>query len=186
MAATTTSAQVIATVVTIKGEAYARNQQGEMRLLKVGDALYQGETVVTKAGGQVELAFADGHVMAVLPNETFQLSPEAVAGMRPAQEEAAVSAADIQKVIQAIEQGLPIDEQLAAAAAGVSGAGENAGHSFVRLLRIAEGVEPLAYQFPYPQEVVIREPVGIVVEEVIPTNNPPVVGTGSTTSPRKA
>lgn len=163
--AAATSAQVVATVVAIKGEAYAVNAQGEKRLLKAGDAIYEGEKVVTAAGGQVELAFADGHTMVVLPNETFQIGADMMAEAQPAPQEAAVNTADIQKVIQALEQGLPIDESLEAAAAGVSGGGDNAGHSFVQLLRISEGLDPLAYEFPYPLAYEIREPGGVATEE---------------------
>ena len=52
--------RVVATVVRIDGQVFARNADGEVRLLKEGDTLREGEVVITGAGSRVELAYADG------------------------------------------------------------------------------------------------------------------------------
>ena len=46
----------IATVVSVVGKAYARNADGELRELRNGDVLVEGETVVNPDGGRVELS----------------------------------------------------------------------------------------------------------------------------------
>ena len=55
----------IATVASATGKAYARNADGELRELRTGDVLKEGETVVTPDGGRVELVtdrwLAPGH-----------------------------------------------------------------------------------------------------------------------------
>lgn len=50
----------IATVVTITGQAWARDPDGNLRELAVGDVLEEGETLVTSSNGNVQLDFDDG------------------------------------------------------------------------------------------------------------------------------
>ena len=132
--------QAVATVISVEGQAFARTPAGQMRALKAGDVIREGETIVTLAGGQVQLAFVDGHILSVLPNETYHFSAETSASTRPSAAEASLAAGDIERVIQALERGENIDDVLDPTAAGVDGAGENSGNGFVRLLRIVEGV----------------------------------------------
>ena len=49
-----------ATVIAITGQAWARDEDGNLRELAIGDVLQEGETLVTSADGRVELDFADG------------------------------------------------------------------------------------------------------------------------------
>ena len=49
----------IATVLSISGQAWARDASGNLRELRVGDTLLAGETVVTSQGGDVQLDFGD-------------------------------------------------------------------------------------------------------------------------------
>jgi hypothetical protein len=70
----------VATVVSVEGEAYARNPQGQMRRLFAGDVLLEGETIITMPGGHVELAFADGKLLTVNPNETYLMGPNVAQG----------------------------------------------------------------------------------------------------------
>ena len=52
--------EALATVTSMSGRAQARNAEGELRELGVGDQLRNGETVVTPDGGTVELSLSDG------------------------------------------------------------------------------------------------------------------------------
>ena len=65
-------ASIIATVVAVSGSVQARAADGSLRLLKAGDGLYEGETVVTGAGARVELALADGELFSVVENQSVQ------------------------------------------------------------------------------------------------------------------
>ncbi|HQV20523.1 MAG TPA: retention module-containing protein, partial [Gordonia sp. (in: high G+C Gram-positive bacteria)] len=139
--------QPVATVVAVIGEAYARNADGAMRVLKAGDALYEGEVVITRNGGRVELATSDGQLLEVQPNETIAITAELSDTTRPTPQEAAVGDATIDRVIQAINDGGDIDDAIDAPAAGLNGGAGGDGNSFVRLLRITEGVDPLEFEF---------------------------------------
>ena len=132
--------QAVATVISVEGQAFARTPAGQMRALKAGDVIREGETIVTSANGQVQLAFVDGPILSMLPNETFHFSAETSTNTRPSTAEASLAAGDIDRVIQALERGENIDDVLDPTAAGVDGGGENGGNGFVRLLRIVEGV----------------------------------------------
>ena len=187
--AATQSAQAIAHVVSIKGEAYARALDGSMRLLKTGDQIYVGETLVTAKDAQLVVAFKDGQQMTVLPNESFQMAPEVAHDFQPNPDQAAISTAEINTVIQAIEQGGNLDQLLEETAAGLGGAGgENGGNSFVRLLRIVEEVTPLEYQYEPTQEPVLQPfdgAIGNAVPEEVVTisiSGPASVVEGETTT----
>ena len=139
--------QAVATVIAIEGQAFARDPSGQMRPLNPGDVLLEGDTIVTMPGGQVQLAFLDGHLLTLLPNETFQFSAETSQTTRPDVSEASLPAGEAGRIIQALERGENIDDLLDPTAAGFEDGGNNSGNDFVRLLRIAEDVTPLAFQF---------------------------------------
>jgi hypothetical protein len=140
--------QVIATVVSVSGMAFARNADGAVRRLTAGDIILEGEIVFTLADGQVELAFSDGHHTTILPSESYLLGPEAMIATSPSSGDAAIQAAgEVGKVVQALEGNGDILEELDPTAAGAAAAG-NHGHSFVRLLRITEPLTPVGYEFP--------------------------------------
>lgn len=142
-----TSLPPVATVVTIHGAAFARDADGNTRSLKAGDALREGETLVTSAGGRVELAMADGSQLAIPENQTIAIGAEMDESTRPAAADAQLASADIENVIQALERGGDLGDALEDPAAGLAGGGGGEGNNFVRLLRIAEGVTPLEFEF---------------------------------------
>ena len=125
--------QAVATVIAVEGQAFARNPAGEMRPLKVGDTLLQGDDIVTMPGGQVQLAFSDGHTLVVMPNEIFHLGAEVSLATRPELTEAALAASDVNRVINILERGGDINAELEDTGAGLGGGATNdAGNSFVR------------------------------------------------------
>ena len=131
----------IATVVAVTGNAYARNADGELREIRLGDVLLEGETVVTPDGGTVELSLADGSPMVVdVPELT--LTTDMVADLAPGADESAVQDESIDAILAALESGEDLGDILEATAAGPGAGGPaGAGHSFIRLGRIAEGVD---------------------------------------------
>ncbi|NMG00447.1 retention module-containing protein [Aromatoleum toluolicum] len=139
-------AQAIAVVVAVTGRAFARDVKGNLRPLKAGDTLQEGEVVITMSGGHVELAMADGAPMEIAADQTVTLTAEVSATTRPGREDAQVSQDTVDRVIQALEQGGNLDD-IEAPAAGLAGGGGGEGNSFVRLLRITEGVNPLEFRF---------------------------------------
>ncbi|NTV96040.1 MAG: retention module-containing protein, partial [Thiobacillus sp.] len=158
--------QAIAHVSFVKGEAYARAADGSMRALKVGDPIHQGETLITMPEAKLEIAFMDGHRTTILPEDAFQMTPEVAHDYRPDLNQAAVGGAEIDKVIQAIEQGGQLDNLLEETAAGLAAGvgGENGGNNFVRLLRISESVTPLEYQYDASQPAEIQPFEGAAVQ----------------------
>ena len=141
------TAQPVATVVAVTGTAYARDAEGRMRLLRAGDAINEGETVVTSSGGRVELAFEDGSVLPVEQNQSIAVTAELSETSRPQALDAQLGDASIAQVIQALNDGGNLDDALEAPAAGLAGGAGGEGNNFVRLLRITEGVDPLAFDF---------------------------------------
>ncbi|MEP5566377.1 MAG: retention module-containing protein, partial [Halioglobus sp.] len=131
----------IATVVAVTGNAYARNADGDLREIRPGDVLLEGETIVTPDGGTVELSLSDGSPMVVdVPELT--LTTDMVADLAPGADESAVGDETIDAVLAALESGEDLGDVLAATAAGPgSGGPAGAGHSFIRLGRIVEGTD---------------------------------------------
>ncbi|MDR5866004.1 retention module-containing protein, partial [Halomonas koreensis] len=140
----------IATVVSITGQAWARDEAGNLRELSVGDALQEGETLVTSDNGRVALDFGDGLEPTVIEGgQEVAMTSDLAADEPVASEEASAQDDDIEALLAAIEEGegdLLEDLDATAAGAGAAG-GVEGGHGFVRLMRITEGVDPLAYQF---------------------------------------
>ncbi|MDP1863948.1 MAG: retention module-containing protein, partial [Thiobacillus sp.] len=149
--------QAVATIISVEGQAFARNPAGQMRAIKAGDVLLEGDTVVTMPGGLVQLAFLDGHMLTLLPNETFKFTAETSPTSRPDIAEASLPAGEAERVIQALERGENIDDQLDPTAAGLDGGSNNSGNDFVRLLRIVEDISPLDFQFNAPGSAEIQE-----------------------------
>lgn len=142
----------IATVVAVTGTAFAVDANGNRRALKAGDILQKGEVVQTPAGSRVELLMDDGKVLAVAPEQNIKLDESVTqTAERPTAQDASVAQGTIDTVIQALERGGDLSGQLEATAAGLGGGGggEGEGSSFVQLLRIFEGVDPLAYLYSF-------------------------------------
>ena len=137
----------IATVVAVVGKAFARDTDGNLRSLKPGDVLREGDTVITAAGDRVELALENGEPLFVQPNQTVQMTAELSDLTKPDASESAVASAEVDRVIQTLEQGGDLNAELDAPAAGLAGGTGGDGNSFVRLLRIVESTEPLAFEF---------------------------------------
>ncbi|QTP59417.1 retention module-containing protein [Billgrantia antri] len=140
----------IATVLSISGQAWARDASGNLRELRVGDALQEGETVITSNGGDVQLDFGDNLDPTVIQGgEQVVMTQELGADQPVDASDFAALDEDLQALLTALDdESIDLLDVLDATAAGAGpGGGADGGHSFVRLARIAEYVDPLAFNF---------------------------------------
>ncbi|BAO84482.1 hypothetical protein SMCB_2254 [Serpentinimonas maccroryi] len=137
-----------ATVTAVTGNAVIVKADGTSRALQVGEVVQRGDVIRTQNGARVELLLADGQTLAMGPNQALRVDETvALTDATPQAGDAAVQPTTVAEIIQILEQGLDLLEQVDPAAAGAVAAGAGEGSDFVRLLRVAEPVEPLAFQF---------------------------------------
>lgn len=137
-----------ATVTAVTGNAVIVKADGTTRALQVGEVVQRGDVIRTQNGARVELLLADGQTLAMGPNQALRVDETvALTDATPQAAAAAVQATTVAEIVQILEQGLDLLEQIDPAAAGAVAAGAGEGSDFVRLLRVAEPVEPLAFQF---------------------------------------
>ncbi len=146
------ASDVIGKVASIEGQVFAKGASGVVRMLKVGDPVYEGDIIQTPAGGRVELAFDNGSAYFLRDKESVTLD-RMVFGDRAADaKEGALMpgrGGELEDISRAIAEGNSLDRLLEETSAGrpaLFGRTDD-GHSFVQLLRIAEAVDPLGYQF---------------------------------------
>ncbi|MDI1247124.1 MAG: retention module-containing protein, partial [Rhodoferax sp.] len=161
------------------GQAFAVNTQGVPRPVKAGDILQKGEIIRTVGDVQVELLMDDGRMLAVAPNQELRLDDNVTeSAQRPTAQDSAVvaPAATADTILQALERGTDLSTQLEATAAGLGGGGgADGGSSFVQLLRVTEGVDPLAYDYSYQVPAPLQGLNGVLeVPLVTDVNEPPV------------
>ncbi|SEG42436.1 retention module-containing protein [Billgrantia desiderata] len=140
----------IAIVLSISGQAWARDASGNLRELSVGDTLREGETVVTSQGGGVELDFGDNTAPTQIQGgEQVALTPELNAEELLEPSEFAALDQDIEALLAALDdETIDLLDVLDATAAGAGGGGAaDGGHNFVRLARIAEGTGAQSFEF---------------------------------------
>ncbi|MCO7242532.1 retention module-containing protein, partial [Halomonas sp. Ps84H-12] len=139
-----------ATVIAITGQAWARDEDGNLRELRIGDVLQEGETLITSADGRVELDFADGTGANVVEGgQEVAVTSDLVSDLIVATD-ASAQDDDLEALLAALddEDGdlLDIlDATAAGAGAGGGGGGGGGGNSFVRVARIAEETDPLSF-----------------------------------------
>ncbi|MEY3382008.1 MAG: hypothetical protein RL468_2606 [Pseudomonadota bacterium] len=172
----------IATITSITGKAFAISADGKVRDLKLGDEIQKDEIIQTAAGGRVEMKLVDGQTLAVSPEQLIKLDEKVAqtqADQQPTSKEAAVAPSTADEVIKALERGGDLTEQLDATAAGAGGGGGGQGNAgFVRLLRISEGTDPLAYQYQPPEFGAVQSIEGFpAIDTTTPTipTTPPTV-----------
>ena len=150
---------VIARVSAIQGQAFAKDKSGALRTLRVGDAILEGEVIVTAENSRVDLATPDGRSLVMRGNETLTVDAEVAGAVKPDATDAALLAGgtDVDKVIKAINDGGSLDALLEETAAGAGAGGADGGSSFVRLLRVVEGVDPLSFEFDTARRGAVNE-----------------------------
>ncbi len=142
-------AEVIARVGKITGEAFARDPDGNVRRLKSGDPIREGDVVQTAEGGQVQLTLADGRELLVGANEAAKIDAEVAAPDLPNAGDSAVQNnpqgfIKVAKAIVGPDGTFSFDDDGGQVKASVD---QKDGHTFIELVRIVENVDPLAFQF---------------------------------------
>ena len=137
-----------ATVIAITGNAVIVKADGTTRALQVGEVVQRGDVIRTQNGARVELLLADGQTLAMGPNQALRVDETiALTDATPQAADAAVQPVTMAEIARILEQGLDLLEQVDPAAAGAVAGGAGEGSDFVRLLRVVEGVDPLAFEF---------------------------------------
>ncbi|GHU38686.1 hypothetical protein AGMMS50256_38140 [Betaproteobacteria bacterium] len=151
----------VARVSAVQGQASAKGENGTLRPLHVGDYLYEGEIVITGANSYVDVTTQDGLALTYGANETVKLDAEVLARITPDTTDSSVNAGgdDFNRIVTALNQGENLDDLLEEPAAGAGGGDAGGGPSFVRLLRIVEGVDPLAYEYSTERGDVLDYPI---------------------------
>jgi hypothetical protein len=165
--------QAIATIISVSGDVFVRDAQGNSHVAKPGYVLHEGETLVTASGGRAELSFPEGERLWVEPERTVGITAELSEHAQPDRSEGEVAQGTIDQVIQALEGSGDIDTQLEAPGAGLDGGG-GGGNNFVRLLRVLEDVSAGRFDF-------LALTPNAVPPGVIPQGNPELAQT--TTEP---
>ncbi|MBP8194272.1 MAG: retention module-containing protein, partial [Azonexus sp.] len=142
-------AEVVARVGKVTGEAFARDADGNLRRIKSGDPIREGEVVQAGAGGEVQLKLVDGRDLVVRANEAAKLDAEVAAPERPDAGDSAVlnnpsGFAKISKAIVGPDGTFSFDDD---GGRGLNPGVQKEGHTFVELARIIELVDPLVFQF---------------------------------------
>ena len=181
----------IATVIAVAGEAHAFNPVTKIaRLLKAGDAVERDEIVQTAAGGKVQLQLLDGdangagEILGLDEGQAIRLDEALVTSQGTQALAALESAVRPETIVQALERGGDLNAQLEPTAAGLSGGGGGQGNAgIVRLLRIAENVDPLS--FDYETELLPGVPSfnGETVAATLPATEPPATEPPATEPP---
>ncbi|TDN98451.1 retention module-containing protein, partial [Halomonas ventosae] len=140
----------IAIIIFIRGQAWARDEDGNLRELRVGDTLQEGETLITSTNGQVQLDFYDNLAPTVIEGgQEVVMTLDLAAEPPVTAEDASVQDADLEALLTALDEGEgDLLEELDATAAGAGAGGAvGGGHDFVRLARINENLDPLTFEF---------------------------------------
>src|SRR5690554_5892216 len=161
----------IATVLSITGRAWARDEEGNVRELSVGDTLLEGEVLVTSDNGSAQLDFGDGlDPTLVEGGDQIAMTPELDADEPLDGSEFAALDDDLEALLTAIDEGEGdlldmLEAPAAGPGAGGGGGAEGGGHNFVRLARIAEEVNPLAFEYGLGQISTFDFPEGTPTPE---------------------
>ena len=138
----------------ITGEVYARSPSGKVRLLKVGDPIFEGDTILNKDLSNVVIVDDVGHSVSV--NGICVIDDSVLGDNLPTAQDSAIASETTKTVINALTQNSDLDKllELDPTAAGLGASGEGEGSSFVILSRIVELVSPQEYEFGFnPQGV---------------------------------
>ena len=136
----------IAIVKEVTGKVLAQAKDGSIRELKVGDTIADTDTIIT-GQGRIVLASNNGETLDLSPNQMVAVDSNVfTTDATPTPADSALAPTTAQTVLDS--QG-DLLENLDATAAGLGAGGGGGGSSFVQLLRVTEGVNPLAFNYSF-------------------------------------
>ena len=144
-------AEIVARVTNLIGKAYARDMDGNVRELRNGSPIREGDVVQTADGGRLQLTTVDGRNVGLGAGEAIKLDAE-VAAPGPLPDATTSSVQVTQPMLAKIsrtvvgQDGTFSFEDDGGRGTG-SGADNSERHSFVELARVIETVDPLVFQF---------------------------------------
>ncbi len=187
MSTVTTTASATGTITALIGEAFIRLPSGQLRALKVGDVIQEGQRVVMTDGSILEMRTPTGDISVAGPRDVIADAEMLGSAPVPERSEAAVSAegsAAIDRVIQSLERGEDPLQGLDSTAAGLSVGGASEGHSFVQLDRIDEGVQDInTTSSSSSQQSESTDPAPVAVSFVGADNTPVTEANAAVTTP---
>jgi len=141
--------KVIGTVALIEGRAFARGKDGKQRELKVGDAVLEGEILITPSGARVELSFDSGKKFLLREKESVSLDSAVIGNELPDGRDAALleRVGELADITRAIAEGSSLDQLLEETSVGLTGGIGEDGHNFVQIFRIFEFLASPEYDY---------------------------------------
>ena len=173
----------IAIVKEVIGKVLAQAKDGSIRELKVGDTIADTDTIIT-GQGRIVLASNNGETLDLSPNQMVAVDSNVfTTETTPTPADSALAPTTAQTVLDSLNGGSDLLENLDATAAGLGAGGGGGGSSFVQLLRIAEQVNPLSFRYGFnPQDPVeVLTGTGVPAEEPAETPAEPVTVTTTET-----
>jgi VCBS repeat-containing protein len=159
------------TAQSVTGVVFVVSASGQTRTLKVGDRVLKGETLVTGARGKVVLVADDAPPLQLDGDRQLKIDDSLFASTAPTPASAAVASGTIDRVIDTLAGTGDLTEELEAPAAGAGAGAGGDGSSFVRLLRVSEGVDPLAFSFSTD----LSDVDGVIDPNAVPLDDIPSV-----------
>ena len=166
MANNQVSSQARGIVVILQGKAWVVSAEGVRKTLQVGDEVQEGQKIITEDGTRLELALPNGQPLLLTSGRELLIEGNLLGTDPSDKTDAAISdlnsgAAQIAKTLAGTGD---LSLELDPTAAGLAGGQSSESHSFVRVLRIEEELEPLS----------IERSAQAVTSEILPFGAPVV------------
>ncbi|WP_094985636.1 retention module-containing protein [Cellvibrio mixtus] len=137
----------VATVAYLQGQAWAKAPDGSLRPLTLGAVLHDNEILVTAEGARVELDIGGVEALVINGGQEVAMSRDMNPQTATSADEALLNDASVEQVLAALEQDGDLLDELEETAAGDNGASGGGSNSFVRLDRISESTDSLAFTY---------------------------------------
>ncbi|MBM5573028.1 MULTISPECIES: retention module-containing protein, partial [Deefgea] len=144
------NASVQQQIVVLEGEAFVKDAKGQLQPIKAGDTLLEGQIIATGATGHLTILLPNGQIIELGADRSLLIDGDLLATNPTDSTEAAIAktSESADQIINALNQGKDLSEELDPTAAGLNaGAGSDEGNGFVRLMRIAENIDPISFDF---------------------------------------
>ncbi|MFT6058311.1 MAG: hypothetical protein ACJAS2_002605, partial [Pseudohongiellaceae bacterium] len=140
----------------VVGEAFARNPNGEIRELSAGDALYEGDTLVTRTGSEVKFQTVDGARYDLKKPTVLLVTNDFLAGDGPLVDETELDGTTLDIFEREFgTEGLFSFRELGSDADALLSDSFTEGHNFFRLGRINDPLSPLSFDADLTVDAVV-------------------------------